>query len=97
RNSRAKVGQAEDSGRPRVPWEAIGCLHRPSTMRYRQLVAALVRANQAADVGDDQLYVVLKCVVSLAQFLDDDLAIRGAGLTRPLGILATALRDLGQG
>jgi hypothetical protein len=96
RNGHAKAGRPGDSGQPPIPW-AISLLHRPSTMRYRQLVAELVRANQAAEAGDDELYVILKCVVSLAHFLDDDIAIRGAGLTRPLGILATALRDLGQG
>jgi hypothetical protein len=82
---------------PQVPWEAISQLGRPSTLRYRQLAAELVRANQAAEAGDDELYVILKCVVSIARFLDADVVIRDTGLTRPLGILATALRDLGQG
>jgi hypothetical protein len=66
-------------------------------MRYRRLVAELIRAKQATEGGEDELYVILKCVVSLAHFLDDDIYVRGASLTRPLGILATALRDLGQG
>jgi hypothetical protein len=56
-----------------------------------------VRANQAAESGDDELYVILQCVVSVLQFLDDDPLIAGAGLTRPLGMLAAALMDLGQG
>jgi hypothetical protein len=82
---------------PPIPFKAIGQIGRPPTMRYRQLANALVRANQALEAGDDELYVILKCVVSVITFLDQDVIVRGVGLTRPFGILAAALRDLDQG
>lgn len=80
-----------------VPWDEISRLHRPPTLRFRKLIAELERAYQAGEAGDDELYVILKYVVSIIHFLDADLAIRGSGITRHLGVLAAALRDLGQG
>jgi hypothetical protein len=82
---------------PPIPRDALSLLHRPPPHRVRKLVEELVRANQAAEAGENELYVALKCVVSLLHFLDDDLVIRATGLTRPLGRLAAALRDVGQG
>ena len=98
RKGSANTGQAkEDREPPPIPWEAISQLKRPSAHRYRQLVAELARADQAAEAGDDELCVILRCIVSITYFLDADDIIRGTGLTRPLGVLATSLRDLGQG
>jgi hypothetical protein len=57
----------------------------------------LFRAAQAAEAGDDELYVILLCVVSVMHFLDEDPLAASNFLTRPLAILAKALRDLGQG
>ena len=57
----------------------------------------MLRANQAAEEGDDDLHVILGCLVGVLHFLDADIIIQGCGLTRPLGVLAAALRDLGQG
>jgi hypothetical protein len=79
---------------PPVPREAISKIGRPSTLAFRKLAAELVRANQAEEAGTDQLQVILKCLVDTMGFLDADLSIRGSGLTRPLGVLAAALRDL---
>jgi hypothetical protein len=79
---------------PPIPWAALSHVPRPPTFRYRALVAELLRANQASEGGDDDLHVVLKSLVSVLHFLDGDLIVRGTGLTRPLGILANALRDL---
>ena len=98
RKGSASTGQAkEDREPPTVPSEARLQLKRPSTHRYRQLVAELARADQAAEAGGDELSAILRCIVSITHFLDADDVIRGTGLTRPLGVLATSLRDLGQG
>ena len=91
-------GEPDASHRqPSVPPKEINQLSRPATLRYRKLIAEFTRANEAAEAGDDELYVILKCVVSVILFLDADIEVLGAGLTRPLGVLAAALRDLGQG
>ena len=82
---------------PPIPWEAISQLGRPSVVRYRRLIEALVRADQAAEAGVDKLDVLVMCVASVVRFIDADLAIRGTGLTRSLSILAGALQDLRQG
>lgn len=66
-------------------------------MRFRQLAADLVRANQAAEAGESELYVILRSLASVVRFLDDDEIIQGTGLTRPLGVLAASLRDLDRG
>jgi hypothetical protein len=66
-------------------------------LRFRKLIAELERAYQAGESGDDELYIILRYIVSIMHFLDADLAIRGSGVTRHLGILASSLRDLGQG
>ena len=66
-------------------------------MRFRHLAAELVRANQAMEAGDDKIAVILKCVVSVAHFLDADPIIRCTGITRPFGLLAASLRDLDHG
>lgn len=57
----------------------------------------LLRANQAAEAGDDPLAVALKCLVEVLQFIDADRAVKNAALTRPLGILANAMHDLLEG
>jgi hypothetical protein len=92
-----KAAPFPNSGLPPVPWDVIGHLRRPSSSSFHKLAAQLVQANQAAAAGDDELYVVLLCIVGILQFLDTDPVIRGAGLTRPLGTLAAALRDVGEG
>jgi hypothetical protein len=92
-----KAGQTSVSSPP-VPWEdTIAHLRRPSTRSFHQLAATLVRANQAAEAGDDELHVVLLCIVGVLKFLDADVVIRGAGIARPLGSLAAALHDLDLG
>jgi hypothetical protein len=87
----------ERAGLPPIPWEALGHLVPPSSQRYQQLVADLVLANQAVGAGDDELYIILKCLVSVLRFIDADLIVRDVALTRPFGVLARSLRDLGQG
>src|SRR5580704_2467500 len=96
-SSTGTSGQTAVTPGPPIPWDAISQLRGPSSERYQGLIAGLVRANQAFESGDDPLYVILKCVVSVLHFLDADVAIAGSGLTRPLGTLAASLRDLGQG
>jgi hypothetical protein len=64
----------------------------PSLDNYHKLLSNLDRANRAAEAGDDELYVILKCVVSVLHFLDADIIVRGSGITRHLGTLAASLR-----
>src|SRR4029077_21020753 len=59
--------------------------------------ADLARANELGEAGGDDLSVILRCVVSMVHFLDADLVVLGTGHTRPLAVLAAALRDLRQG
>jgi len=67
---------------------------RPPSSRYRRLIAQLGRAKLAAQEKQDNLPVALKCLVEVLHFLDDDLDVRAAALTRPLGTLAAAIRDV---
>jgi hypothetical protein len=76
---------------PPVPKEFIPQLRRPSTQRYRELVVELFHAAQVAERGGDELYVILKCIVSLRHFLDADRIVQVNFLTRPLGTLAKGL------
>ena len=92
-NDRPRASQKPTPAPPRAPSQ----LSRPPTLRYRKLIADLACANESAETEDDELFVILKCVVSMVRFLDADLVVLGTGHTRPLGVLAAALRDLGQG
>jgi hypothetical protein len=67
---------------------------RPPIMRYTKLIAELAKAKVAAQSGQDELSMALKCLVAVLQFLDDDLEVRTAMLTRPLGTLVAAMRDV---
>lgn len=82
---------------PPVPSEFVSLIRRPSSDRYRKLLANLFRAAQAAEAGDDELRVILRCVVSVVHFLDEDELATVNFLSRPLESLARTLRDLGQG
>jgi hypothetical protein len=68
-------------------------IQRPSALLYQRLEEELTRAN--SEVADDELIVALKCLVATLRFLDVDPEI--SQLTRPLGTLAFALRDLVRG
>jgi len=89
--------KGQTRGIPPVPPEFLALIRRPKTDRYRKLLVAMLRANQAAEAGQDELYVVMYCVVSLMHFLDADPLVESNVLTRPLATLAKSLRDLGQG
>jgi hypothetical protein len=60
-------------------------------------VSEILHAKLAAEAGDDELHVMQFCLMSILRFIDADPTVRAKELSRPLGILAASLRDLGQG
>ena len=62
--------------------------------RYINLVSFVKDLNARLDQEADQLEVCLDAVVALKKFLDMDLSVFRAGISRPLGVLAFALRDV---
>jgi hypothetical protein len=67
---------------------------RPQSARYRRLIAELEKASREARDGQDDLLVILRCLVATLQFIDEDPEVRATGLTRFLGTLAAAIRDV---
>src|ERR1035441_9272103 len=82
---------------PPVPSKFVSLIRRPSSDRYRKLLVKLFHAAQAAEAGNDELHVILQCVVSVMDFLDEDKLVEVNFLSRPLATLAKTLRDLRQG
>lgn len=91
------TSKTQKTSSPLIRREALYGVQRPPVLKFRKLLTDLLRATEAAETGEDELAVVLRCVVSLIRFLEGDLTIKGTGIVRPLGRLAIALRDLGRG
>ena len=63
----------------------------------RSLIARLIEANQQLDAGSDNLSAVIDALVGTIMFLDDDPYFFRRSLTRPLWMIANALRDRQRG
>lgn len=70
---------------------------RPSSLRYRQLIADLARAERDLRAGHNDLSAVFSYLVSVAKFLDADPLVANREITRPLNLLIGAVRDLALG
>ena len=70
---------------------------RPSTARYRQLLAMLTEAQRGAEAGGDVLAHSLYALVGVMDFLEEDPLVIRQSLDRPLNLLAHAVLDLYHG
>ena len=61
---------------------------------YVELIKELKRLNEELDHGRPEADVCLDTVVAIKRFFDADESVFAQGLTRPLAMLSTALRDL---
>jgi hypothetical protein len=67
---------------------------RPSTARYRQLLAMLTEAQLRAEAGGDMLAHSLYALVGVLDFLGEDPFVIRQSLDRLLHVLANAVNDL---
>jgi hypothetical protein len=61
--------------------------------RYIDLVNELAQLNKLLDGHEDHLEICLEALVAMKHFVEVDRTVAISGITRPVGIIAVAIRD----
>jgi hypothetical protein len=65
--------------------------------RYIDLVNELARLDKLLDGHEDQLAICLEALVAMKRFVEVDRTVAITGITRPIGMIASAIRDVTRG